>query len=142
MDKPTSVIDSPSEWVKKQIDEYVATDGAAPVFRYGAPLLLLTYQGAKSGTWRRTCLIGMAFSEDYLLVASKGGAPENPAWYDGLVAHPQAWLQVGAKEFPVTARTATPAEKAPLWDAMVGVYPDYADYQQKTTRDIPVVVLS
>ncbi len=141
MDAPTNVIDSTQTWVKNQIDEYVATDGAKPVFRYGAPLLLLTYQGRKSGQWRRTCLIGALHNGSYLIVASKGGADDHPAWYPNLVDNPTAWLQVGAEYFPVAARTATPDEKPPLWDFMVGLYPDYADYQTKTDRDIPVVIL-
>jgi F420H(2)-dependent quinone reductase len=141
MHAPTDVIDSSQGWVKKQIDEYVATGGAKPVFRGGAPLVLLTYQGRKTGQWRRTCLIGAEYEGSYLLVASKGGADDNPLWYPNLVENPVAWLQVGADYFPVTARTATPQEKAPRWDHMVSLYPEYADYQKKTDRDIPVVIL-
>lgn len=141
MDAPTNVIDSPAGWVKKQIDEYVATDGAKPVFRYGAPLVLLTYKGRKTGEWRRTCLIGAEHEGSWLLVASKGGSDHHPAWYPNLVDNPTAWLQSGAEYFPVTARTAGPDEKPPLWDLMVSLYPDYADYQLKTSRDIPVVIL-
>lgn len=142
MDAPTNVIDSPTAWVKKQIDEYVATDGAKPVFRGGAPLVLLTYKGRKTGQWRRTCLIGAEFEGEYLLVASKGGAPEHPAWYPCLVENPEAWLQVGAEYFAVTARTASTEEKPARWDYMVSLYADYTDYQEKTDREIPVVVLS
>jgi F420H(2)-dependent quinone reductase len=141
MQAPTDVIDSTEPWVKRQIDEYVATDGAKPVFRGGAPLLLITYKGRKTGQWRRTCLIGAEYNGSYLLVASKGGADEHPQWYPNLVEHPEAWLQVGPNYFPVTARTATAAEKPPLWDFMVSLYPDYANYQKKTTREIPVVIL-
>ena len=142
MEQPTDVIDNATGWVKKDIDTYVATDGAKPVFRYGAPLLLLTYRGAKTGRWHRTCLIGAEYHGDYLIVASKGGSDKHPVWYPSLVANPTVWLQVGAEYFPATARTATPEEKPPLWDHMVGLYPDYAAYQRKTERDIPVVVLT
>ncbi len=141
MEAPTDVIDSGEAWVKQQIDEYVATNGEKPVFRYNSPLLLLTYQGRKTGQWRRTCLIGAEYQGSYLLVASKGGADDNPLWYPNLVENPTAWLQVGPNYFPVTARTATPEEKPERWDYMVSLYPDYADYQKKTERDIPVVIL-
>lgn len=146
MDAPTNVIDNTQSWVKNQIDEYVATDGAEPKFRGGAPLVLLTYKGRTSGEWRRTCLIGAEYSGGaldgaWLLVASKGGSDDNPAWYPNLVENPTAWLQVGADYFAVTARTATPDEKPPLWARMVEIFPDYAGYQVKTDRDIPVVIL-
>jgi deazaflavin-dependent oxidoreductase (nitroreductase family) len=141
MQQPTNVIDSPQPWVKGQIDEYVATNGAKPEFAGGAPLVLLTYQGRKTGQWRRTCLIGAEHDGSYLLVASKGGADEHPAWYPNLVANPTAWLQVGADYFAVTARTATAEEKPELWDFMASLYPEYNDYQAKTERDIPVVIL-
>jgi len=141
MDAPTDVIDSTEPWVKNQIDQYVATNGEKPVFRHGSPLVLLTYQGRKTGQWRRTCLIGAEYEGSYLLVASKGGAKDNPLWYPNLVENPGAWLQVGPDYFPVTARTATPEEKPPLWTFMVSLYPEYEDYQKKTDRDIPVVIL-
>ena len=110
MEYPTTVIDSKEPWVKKQIDEYVATDGAKPVFREDAPLVLLTYKGRKTGEWRRTCLIGAEHNGVYLLIASKGGADEHPAWYPNLVANPGAFLQVGPSVIEVTASTATPEE--------------------------------
>ena len=141
MQAPTDVIDSSQGWVKRQIDEYVATDGAKPVFRGGAPLVLLTYKGRKTGQWRRTCLIGAEHNGSYLLVASKGGADDHPAWYPNLVDNPEAWLQVGADYFAVRARTATADEKPPLWNFMVSLYRDYEAYQEKTERDIPVVIL-
>ena len=143
---PSPIVDSDREWVKKQIDEYVATDGAKPVFRHGSPLILLTTQGRKSGQWRRTCLIGSVDKggdgKDLLIVASMGGAPKHPVWYLNLEANPRVWVQNGASTFWATAHTATPAEKPRLWDFMVGLYPDYADYQTKTDRDIPVVILT
>ena len=146
MDAPTNVIDNTQSWVKNQIDQYVATDGAEPKFRGGAPLVLLTYKGRTSGEWRRTCLIGAEYSGGsldgaWLLVASKGGSDDHPAWYPNLVENPTAWLHVGADYFAVTARTATPDEKPPLWAHMVELFPDYAGYQVKTDRDIPVVIL-
>ena len=141
MEAPTDVIDSSEGWVKKQIDEYVATNGEKPRFNHGAPLVLITYKGRKTGQWRRTCLIGAEYEGSYLLVASKGGAHDHPAWYPNLVEHPESWLQVGPNYFPVTARTATPAERQARWDYMVTLWPDYAKYQTKTDREIPVVIL-
>lgn len=142
IEEPVDVVDSKTAWVKRQIDEYVATDGAKPEFPGGAPLVLLTYKGAKSGQWRRTCLIGAEYEGEYLLVASYGGSDEHPAWYPNLVANPDAWLQVGAEVFPVRASTATSEEKPARWDYMVGLYRGYEGYQQKTSRDIPVVRLT
>jgi len=138
---PVPIVDSDLDWVKKQIDEYLATDGASPVFRYGAPLVLITVKGRKSGKWLRTCLIGTSDGTDVVVVASKGGSPEHPAWYRNIEANPRVWVQQGAETFWTTAHTATADEKPRLWDLMVGLYPDYADYQKRTDRQIPVVVL-
>jgi deazaflavin-dependent oxidoreductase (nitroreductase family) len=141
MTGPEKIVDNKTPWVAKQIAKYIETDGAEPVFRYGAPLVLVTTQGVVSGEWRRTCLIGVEHNGDYLLVASHGGAPRHPRWYLNMKANPKVWLQVGGEEFWATARDATPEEKPELWDTMVSVYKDYADYQKKTDREIPVVVL-
>jgi len=138
---PENPIDTDTPWVREQIEQYLATDGAEPKFRYGSPLLLLTTKGRKSGEWRRTCLIYSEVEGRYLIVASLGGAPKHPVWYLNLEANPRVHLQIGAELFPADARTATPEEKGPLWDEMVRVYPDYAEYQEKTDRDIPVVIL-
>ena len=129
------------EQMKKQIDEYVATDGERPEFRGGAPLVLITTRGRKSGEWRRTCLIGASDGDDVVIVASIGGAPKHPVWYLNLEANPRVWVQQGAESFWAIAHTADEAEKPRLWDKMVGLYPDYADYQKKTDRVIPVVIL-
>jgi deazaflavin-dependent oxidoreductase (nitroreductase family) len=141
MTGPEKIIDNKTPWVAKQIEQYIATAGEKPVFRYGAPLLLLTTKGRSSGIWRRTCLIGAEHEGAYIVVASIGGAPKHPLWYLNLQANPQVWVQVGAEEFWATARDATAEEKPALWDKMVGLYPDYADYQKRTSRHIPVVVL-
>ncbi|MET4781415.1 nitroreductase family deazaflavin-dependent oxidoreductase [Glaciihabitans sp. UYNi722] len=138
---PLNPIDNETPWVARQIAEYVATDGEKPTFRGGAPLLLLTTKGRKSGVWRRTCLIYAEDAGRVLLVASLGGAPKHPVWYLNLQANPEVYLQVGARRFRAIARTATADEKPPLWDRVVGVYSDYADYQLKTDRQIPVVIL-
>jgi deazaflavin-dependent oxidoreductase (nitroreductase family) len=139
---PSPIIDNDADWVKKQIDEYVATDGERPEFRGGAPLVLITTRGRKSGEWRRTCLIGATDGDDVVIVASIGGAPKHPVWYLNLEANPRVWVQQGAESFWTIAHTADEAEKPRLWDKMVGLYPDYADYQKKTDRVIPVVILT
>jgi deazaflavin-dependent oxidoreductase (nitroreductase family) len=138
---PENPIDSETPWVARQISEYLATDGEKPVFRYGAPLLLLTTMGRKSGEWKRTVLIGAEDDGRYVIVASLGGAPRHPVWYLNLQANPEVRLQVKGRSFMATARTATAEEKPALWAKMVGLYPDYADYQVKTEREIPVVIL-
>jgi deazaflavin-dependent oxidoreductase (nitroreductase family) len=138
---PSPIIDNDADWVKKQIDEYVATDGERPEFRGGAPLVLITTRGRKSGEWRRTCLIGASDGDDVVIVASIGGAPKHPVWYLNLEANPRVWVQQGAESFWTIAHTADETEKPRLWDKMVGLYPDYADYQKKTDRVIPVVIL-
>jgi deazaflavin-dependent oxidoreductase (nitroreductase family) len=138
---PDPIHNTKEPWVAKQIAEYLATDGAKPVFRYHAPLLLLTTRGRKTGEWRRTCLIYGLDNERILIVASLGGAPNHPVWYLNLTENPRVWVQVGGDTFWAIARDATGDEKPALWDTMVGIYPDYADYQTKTDRQIPVVVL-
>jgi deazaflavin-dependent oxidoreductase (nitroreductase family) len=138
---PSPIEDSDVGWVKAQIDEYVATDGKEPSFRGGAPLLLITTKGARSGIWRRTCLIGASDGDSVIVVASKGGAPKHPSWYHNLKTNPRVWVQQGAETFWTVAHTAGPEEKPRLWDLMVGYFSNYADYQKKTDRDIPVVVL-
>jgi deazaflavin-dependent oxidoreductase (nitroreductase family) len=107
----------------------------------GTPLLLLTVQGRKSGLWKRTALICGEENGSYLVVASMGGAPKHPVWYLNLQANPEVRLQVKDKTFAAIARTATAEEKPALWEKMVAIYPDYADYQLKTDREIPIVIL-
>lgn len=111
-------------------------------FMRGAPVLLLTTVGRKSGARRVAPLIYARDGDRVLVVASKGGMDHHPLWYHNLVANPEVEVQIGAETRPMTARTATPEEKAALWPKVVAVYRDYADYQARTTRDIPVVILS
>lgn len=138
---PFHPIDSITPWVSKQIGEYLQTDGEKPVFRDGIPLLLLTTKGRKSGSWHHTALIRGEDAGRFLVVASMGGAPTHPVWYLNLQANPEVYLRVGARTIRAMARTATPDEKPPLWDKLVRLYADYADYQEKTDREIPVVIL-
>lgn len=111
-------------------------------FLRGAPVLLLTTTGARSGQRRTTPLIYLADGPRVVLVASKGGMSHSPAWYHNLVAHPECEIQIGAATRRMTARRADVAEKAALWPRLCAVYRDYDEYQARTTRDIPVVILT
>ena len=136
------VTDSPTGWVAKHVHRYVETDGREGHEWRGVPTLLLTTRGRKSGKLRRTALIyGKDGEERYLLVASKGGAPEHPSWYLNLTEHPEVEVQVGADKFAARARTAAAQEKPRLWQVMASIWPDYDGYQKKTGRDIPVVIV-
>jgi deazaflavin-dependent oxidoreductase (nitroreductase family) len=126
----------------EHVKRYIETDGEeGHDWRNGAPVLLLTTTGRHSGEQRTTPLIYGRHGEDYLIVASKGGAPEPPAWYLNLTDDPEVQLQVKADRFRARARTATADEKPELWQTMAEIWPDYDGYQTRTDREIPVVVL-
>jgi deazaflavin-dependent oxidoreductase (nitroreductase family) len=108
----------------------------------GTEILLLTTEGHKSGESRTTPLIHRTDGDRWVVVASKGGAPEHPSWYENLLAHPQATIEVKADEIPVLASTAEGPERARLWSLMTEVWPAYDEYQARTEREIPVVVLT
>ena len=126
---------------QEHVDRYVATDGEDGHEWEGTQTLLLTTTGRRSGEPRVQPLIYGTSGDDYLVVASKGGAPQHPAWYLNLEANPDVEVQVKGEKFKAHARTAGPDEKAKLWPIMTKEWPSYDDYQQKTDRDIPVVVL-
>jgi deazaflavin-dependent oxidoreductase (nitroreductase family) len=107
----------------------------------GAPLLLLITKGARSGQQRVNPLAYTRDDERFVIIASKGGAPSHPDWYHNLVAHPDAEIEVGPERFPVRARVASGEERTRLYDAQAKLMPGFAEYQRKTTRQIPVVVL-
>lgn len=122
---------------------YRATKGrVGGRFLRGAPVALLTTIGRKSGERRVAPLIYGRDGDRVLLIASKGGMDHHPRWYHNLVANPEVEVQIGAEVRRMTAHTATPEEKRALWPKMVAVYPDYDDYQARTTRDIPLVILT
>jgi F420H(2)-dependent quinone reductase len=104
-------------------------------------VLLLDHVGAKSGTHRTSPLVYGEDGQDLILVASKGGYPKNPAWYHNLLAHPDTTVQVGSRRRDVHAHVATAEERPRLWKLMLGVYGGYDDYQRRTEREIPLVVL-
>ena len=126
---------------QEHIDRYVATDGAEGHDWQGTTALLLTTTGKRSGKPRVAPLIYQRHGDAYLVVASKGGAPEPPAWYVNLQANPDVEVQVLGDRFPARARTATPEERQAMWPVMTAVWPAYDDYQRKTAREIPIVVL-
>jgi deazaflavin-dependent oxidoreductase (nitroreductase family) len=128
-------------WQDEHAQRYIASAGEDGHIWNGVPTLLLTTTGRRSGEARLSPLIYGQDGARYLVVASRGGAPEHPQWYRNLVADPDVQVQVGADKFNARARSATPAEKPALWQKMVGIWPAYADYQTKTTREIPVVIL-
>lgn len=132
---------SPTEWVARQARTYEESGGTKGTHMNGSPCLLMDYLGRRSGTWHRTVLIYGRDGADYLIVASKGGDDKHPLWYLSLQDHAEVHLRVDTERFAATAETLSPDEKARVWPHLVDVYGPYADYQQKTERDIPVVRL-
>jgi deazaflavin-dependent oxidoreductase (nitroreductase family) len=121
---------------------YRATGGLVGHRFPGAPsMLLLDHVGARSGVERTTPLVYVEDGDALVLVASKGGYPKNPAWFHNLRAHPDATVQVGSQRRAVRARVASPSERARLWPKAVAVYGGYAGYQERTDREIPLVIL-
>jgi deazaflavin-dependent oxidoreductase (nitroreductase family) len=121
---------------------YSETNGDRGYYwRRGTTILLLTTTGRKSGEERTTPLIHRADGDSWVIVASKGGAPEHPGWYQNLEADPEATIQVKGDVIPVRAEIAEGAERERLWRLMTEVWPDYDSYQERTDREIPVVVL-
>jgi deazaflavin-dependent oxidoreductase (nitroreductase family) len=124
------------------IRAYRESGGEVGYLWNGVPTLLLTTTGRKSGEPRTSALIFGQDGDDYLVVASMGGAPQHPQWYRNLTANPNVEIQVKAERIPTVARTASPEEKSRLWSIVSGVWPNYDVYQTRTDRDIPVVVLT
>ena len=132
---------SPWDWVSEQVQEYEATGGQEGGTLEGAPCVILTTKGRKTGKLRKTPLMRIEHDGVYAVVASLGGAPQHPVWYLNLVANPDVTLQDGDKVLDFRARTATPEEKRHWWPRLTAVWPPYSEYQSKTERDIPVVLL-
>ena len=132
---------SPTEWVAKQVELYESTDGREGNLMRGLPVVLVTHKGRHSGAIRKTPLMRVADGDTYLLVASIGGAPKHPVWYYNLVADPDITVRDGTKVQEMRARLVTDsAEYARLWPIAVAAFPNYAEYQTKTTRVIPLFV--
>ena len=130
-----------SDWNVKVIEEFRSNEGRVASFAR-QPLLLLTHRGARSGTRRTNPLAYFRDGDDYVIVASKGGAETNPDWYHNLLAEPLATIEVGTDEIGVSARSADGEERERLWAMITAANPAFADYERKTRRTIPVVILS
>lgn len=124
----------------KIIEEFRANGGTVSMFPNGS-LLLLHHTGAKSGTERISPLAYQKVGDSYAIFASKAGAPANPAWYHNLIANPKARVEVGTETIDVIARVAGPEEREPIWARQKENAPNFAEYEQKTSRQIPVVIL-
>ncbi len=136
-------IDPKTGWVADHVRQYVSAGGREGHFwQPGVPTLLLTTRGRRSGDARRTALIYGRSGGDYVVMASYGGAAAHPDWYLNLDADPQVVIQVGENVMEARARTARPDERAALWATMTAIWPDYDEYATKTTREIPLVVIT
>lgn len=133
---------SPTQWSRDQVELYERTNGADGNLLQGKPVIILTSKGAKSGKLRKTPLMRVEHDGEYAVVASLGGAPKHPVWYYNLTAHPAVELQDGSVRKDYTAREVRGAERDAWWDRAVAAWPDYAEYQKKTTRILPVFVLT
>jgi deazaflavin-dependent oxidoreductase (nitroreductase family) len=132
---------SPTKWVRDQVELYESSGGTRGTTIVGKPVVLLTIRGARSGKLRKVPLMRVEHGGVYAAVASIGGAPEHPSWYFNVLAHPQLELRDATMVKDVTAREVHGEEKALWWARAVEAFPNYADYQRKTTREIPVFVL-
>lgn len=131
----------PSDWNAKIIQEFRANGGKVGGNFEGAPLLLLHTTGAKTGQERVNPMMYRKIDGGYAVFASKAAAPTNPDWYHNLVANPSVQAEIGTTTVALTARVANDAEREPIWAAQKAEYPGFAEYEKRTTRQIPVVIL-
>ncbi|WP_405825098.1 nitroreductase family deazaflavin-dependent oxidoreductase [Streptomyces sp. NBC_01390] len=134
---------SPTQWVREQVELYEKSGGTegTTLLDTGMPVVLLTTRGARSGKIRRTPLMRVEHDGLYAVVASLGGAPKHPVWYFNVLADPRVDIQDGPVRQDMVAREVTGEEKSLWWERAVAAYPEYAEYQKKTDREIPVFVL-
>ena|SRR5690349_5697431 len=132
---------SPTKWVRDQVELYESSGGTKGTTLAGRPVILLTTRGAKTGKLRKIPLMRVEHEGTYAAVASLGGAPKHPVWYYNVLADPHVELRDGTETRDLTAREITGEEKAVWWERCVAAYPDYANYQKKTEREIPVFLL-
>jgi deazaflavin-dependent oxidoreductase (nitroreductase family) len=134
---------SASAWVRDQVELYESSGGTrgTTLGDTGLPVVIVTNRGARSGKVRKTPVMRVEHDGRYAMVASKGGSPEHPVWYHNIQAHPVVELQDGPRRQDMVAREVTGDERAEWWKRAVAAYPPYAEYQTKTTREIPVFVL-
>ena len=133
---------STSDWARENAEKYMESGGTEGTELQGKPVILLTTIGAKTGKVRKTPLMRVEHGGEYAIVASLGGAPKHPVWYHNVKAHPQVELQDGTATKDYEAREVFGDEKATWWERAVAAWPDYANYQTKTDRQIPVFVLT
>jgi deazaflavin-dependent oxidoreductase (nitroreductase family) len=134
---------STSGWVRDQVEEYEGSGGTrgTTLLDTGLPVVIITNRGVSSGKVRKTPVMRVEHGGRYAAVASKGGAPDHPAWYYNLRANTRVELQDGPRKQEMRVREVSGDERAQWWDRAVAAYPPYAEYQQKTSRQIPVFVL-
>lgn len=133
--------DDMNDWNRQIIAEFRENDGKVGGPFEGAPMVLVTHTGAKTGTERTTPLMALVDGDDLVIFASKAGAPDNPDWYHNLVANPETTVEYGTDTFPVRARVAEGSERDDLWTRQKTAYPQFQGYEDSTDRVIPVVVL-
>lgn len=131
----------PNQWARMQVAKILETGTTDGVEAQGLPIVLLTLRGAKSGKVRHTPVMRVEHDGRYAVVASKSGAAEHPVWYHNIKAHPEIQLQDGTETHTYVARELEGAERAEWWEHAVAAFPQYAEYQQNTSRTIPVLVL-
>jgi deazaflavin-dependent oxidoreductase (nitroreductase family) len=132
---------SSAKWVRDQVEEIESSGGTRGTQNRGVPVIIVTSMGSRSGKLRKNPVMRVEHDGRYAAVASKGGTPENPSWYRNLVEHPLVEVQDGTHKGDYTARELSGDERATWWERAVAVWPDYADYQTKTDREIPVFLL-
>jgi deazaflavin-dependent oxidoreductase (nitroreductase family) len=133
---------STSDWARENAEKYMESGGTDGAELQGKPVILLTSIGAKTGKLRKTPLMRVEHNGEYAVVASLGGAPKHPVWYHNIKANPRVELQDGTATGDYEAREVVGDEKAQWWERAVAAWPDYANYQKKTDRQIPVFVLT
>lgn len=136
---------SPSDWVREQVETYERSDGREgnTLLDTGLPVIIVTTRGHRSGKLRKTPLMKVEHGGEYALVASKGGAPEHPEWYHNLVADPTAvMIQDGPEPWDAVVRQVEGDERAEWYERAIAAFPPYAEYQEKTDREIPVFIAS
>lgn len=131
-----------NDFNQRVIDEFRANDGVVTILFEGAPVMLLTHRGATSGKEYTCPLVYTRDGDRLVIIASKGGAPDNPQWFHNLVANPDVTVEVGTERYAARATVAEGAERERLYAAQAAVMPFFNDYAQKTTREIPVIVLT
>lgn len=137
-----SATDSQVDWVAEHTRTYLGSGGTEGHEQNGVYTLVLATTGRRTGQARRTVLIYGTSGEEFAVVASNGGAEDDPEWFKNLVANPSVGVQAGTRRFTATARVASPAERERLWPKLVGIFPLYAEYERKAERVIPVVLLA